>query len=250
MQGVRSAAVAGQFYPDDAGQLRGLVGRYLQAARPGGPVPKALIVPHAGYAYSGPIAASAYALLAPLRARVRRVVLLGPAHFATPLGQVPVDIEAVEAACRVEAVQVVDPAHTWEHCLEVQLPFLQEVLDDFAILPLLVGEAEAEEIVAVLDVLWGGDETLVVVSSDMSHFHDYETAQRLDGATAKAIEALKDENLDKTRACGCTAIKGLLRVARHRRLQAEVVDLRNSGDTAGPPERVVGYGAYAFFDEK
>ena len=250
MQGVRSAAVAGQFYPDNAGQLRGLVGRYLQAARPGGPVPKALIVPHAGYAYSGPIAASAYALLALLRARVRRVVLLGPAHFATPLGQVPVDIETVEAACRVEAVQVVDPAHTWEHCLEVQLPFLQEVLDDFAILPLLVGEAEAEEIVAVLDVLWGGDETLVVVSSDTSHFHDYETAQRLDGATAKAIEALKDENLDKTRACGCTAIKGLLRVARHRRLQAEVVDLRNSGDTAGPPERVVGYGAYAFFYEK
>ena len=233
---------------------------FLAAARAAGGVPKAVIVPHAGYVYSGPVAAAAYALLAPARGVITRVVLLGPAHrvgfsglalssadhFATPLGRVPVDRAAVEQLSGLPQVQVLDAAHAHEHSLEVQLPFLQEVLCDFTVVPLVVGDAEPEEVGAVLDRLWGGPETLIVVSSDLSHYHDYETARRLDRATSQAVEALASEAIGHDQACGRNPIIGLLHVARKKGLTARTVDLRNSGDTAGARDRVVGYGAYVF----
>lgn len=260
---IRPAAQAGRFYPANPARLQADVQDYLGRVAPAeGPVPKALIAPHAGYMYSGPIAASAFIRLGPAHDRVRRVVLVGPSHyedfeglaasaadaFATPLGLVPVDTEAVEQALDLPQVRVFDRAHGPEHCLEVELPFLQTVLDDFAIVPLLVGHAGAAEVGAVLDRLWGGEETAVVVSSDLSHYLDPQSARAHDRATAQAIENLRWEGLDAHCACGCRAIAGLLRTARARGLRAETLDLRHSGDTAGPSDRVVGYGAFAFFE--
>lgn len=260
MASVREPAVAGTFYPSDAGELAASVRRYLAAAPAEGPAPKALIVPHAGYVYSGPVAATAYARIAGVGAGITRVVLIGPSHrvpldgfavggweaFATPLGEIPVDRPAVEKLLALPTVQVLDSAHRLEHCLEVQLPFLQQALGDFTIVPILAGEATAERVAEVLDLLWGGPETLIVVSSDLSHYYDYETARRLDGRTSQAIEELRPEAIDHEQACGRVPITGLLVVARRRRLTAETLDLRNSGDTAGPRTEVVGYGAYAF----
>ena len=225
-----------------------------------GPAPKALIAPHAGYLYSGPIAASAYAQLLPARDQIKRIVLFGPSHyvaldglatssaeaFATPLGIVPVDVEAVRQVRSLPQVREFDAAHAQEHSLEVQLPFLQCVLGDFTLVPLAVGEATPEDISQVLDALWDGPETRLVVSSDLSHYHDFQTAQRLDRATAKAIEALKPGGIGEERACGRMPIRGLLEAARRHGLRARTVDLRNSGDTAGPHDRVVGYGAFVF----
>lgn len=260
MHSVRPPAVAGMFYPADPRQLRAAVQEYLAAATAAGPVPKAMVVPHAGYVYSGPVAASAYALLRPAREKVRRAVLLGPAHraplcgmalprataFATPLGAVPVDGEAAALLADFPQVQASDAAHAQEHSLEVQLPFLQEVLADFAIVPLVVGDATAAQVEEVLEALWGGEETVVLVSSDLSHYHDYETARRLDQAASRAIEQLDETDLADRQACGCLPIRGLLRAARRHQLAGRTVDLRNSGDTAGPRDQVVGYGAYAF----
>lgn len=260
---IRPAAQAGRFYPANPARLQADVQDYLGRVAPAeGPVPKALIAPHAGYLYSGPVAASAFIRLGPAHARVRRVVLLGPSHyedfeglaasaadaFATPLGLVPVDTEAVERALDLPQVRVFDRAHAPEHCLEVELPFLQTVLDDFAIVPLLVGHAGAAEVGEVLDRLWGGEETAVVVSSDLSHYLDPASACARDRATARAIETLRWEALDPHGACGCRPIAGLLRVARARALRAQTLDLRHSGETAGPSDRVVGYGAFAFFE--
>jgi len=233
---------------------------YLSAPAASGEVPKALIAPHAGYVYSGPVAGVAYARLQPLRDKIRRVVLIGPAHrvplrglalpeagaFATPLGQVRVDEKAVEEIRDLPQVQVGDMAHAVEHSLEVQLPFLQEALEEFSIVPLVVGEATPEEVRGVLEVLWGGEETLIVISSDLSHYHDYETARRLDQATSQAIEALQIEDVRSDLACGCVPIQGLLLAARQHGLRGMKVDLRNSGDTAGSRDQVVGYGAYVF----
>ena len=258
---VRPAAVAGRFYPRDPTELRNLIHMLLAQVPPAtGPGPKALIVPHAGYLYSGPIAASAYAQLLPARDQVQRVVLLGPSHyvavkglatssataFATPLGIVPVDVEAVRQARTLPQVRELDEAHEQEHSIEVQLPFLQTVLGDFALVPLAVGEATPEEVGEVLDTLWGGPETRFVISSDLSHYHDFQTAQRLDKATAKAIEALKPGGIGEDGACGRIPIRGLLQAARRHGLHARTVDLRSSGDTAGPRDRVVGYGAFVF----
>lgn len=259
----RPAAVAGRFYPDDPARLTAVVDRYLAQARRSGAgaadPPKAVIAPHAGYPYSGPVAATAYASLRAERAAVERVVLLGPAHwwserglalpaataFQTPLGLVPVDAGAVERLRRFDFVCVSDEAHEREHGLEVQLPFLQRALPrPFALVPLLVGMATAGQVEAVLDELWGGPETLVVVSSDLSHYHDYDTAKRLDRATSDAIEGLQPEAVAEHGACGRLPIQGLLRAAARRGLMATTVDLRSSGDTAGGRDRVVGYGAY------
>jgi len=246
---VLSAAV--QTYLADAGSM--------QATRD--PLPKALIVPHAGYVYSGPVAAPAYRRIAAGRASVRRVVLLGPVHrvpirglalpaaqaFATPLGTVEVDAEAAALALDLPQVQVSDAAHALEHSLEVQLPFLQTVLDDFKIVPFAVGDATAEEVGEVIDRLWGGSETLIVVSSDLSHYHPYAAARQIDRGTATAILAL-DASIDHEQACGATPINGFALCARRHHLKPELLDLRNSGDTAGDKSRVVGYAAFAFVD--
>jgi AmmeMemoRadiSam system protein B len=260
MTSVRNPAVAGLFYPDNPRELHALVSGYLAAVPASGVVPKAIIAPHAGYIYSGPIAASAYARIKPARGRISRVVLLGPAHrvgfhglalsgadcFQTPLGRVTVDQEAVKKISHLPQVHVMDAAHTQEHSLEVHLPFLQEVLGEFSLVPLVVGDAGPEEVGEVLGLLWGGPETLIVVSSDLSHYHDYKSAQKLDRATSQAIEQLRPEDIDYDHACGRNPVNGLLHVARRLGLKAKTIDLRNSGDTAGSHDRVVGYGAYVF----
>lgn len=260
MANVRNPAVAGLFYPDDPRALHAMVADYLGAAPAAGPAPKAIIAPHAGYIYSGPIAASAYGRLKPARGHIARVVLLGPGHrigfsglalssadyFMTPLGQIAVDRDAVEKISRLPQVRVMDAAHAQEHSLEVHLPFLQEVLGEFRLVPLVVGGAEPEEVGVVLDALWGGPETLIVISTDLSHYHDYKTAQKLDRATSQAIEQLRPEDIEYDHACGRNPVNGLLHVARRLGLKAKTVDLRNSGDTAGAHDRVVGYGAYIF----
>jgi len=256
---VRLPAVAGSFYPEDPGELTAAVDEAIGEAPAGEPAPKALIVPHAGYEYSGPIAGAGYARLVPLRDVVRRVVLLGPAHrvpvaglavssadaFATPLGRVEVDRELRERVLAVPGVQVHDAAHAREHSLEVQLPFLQRVLARFTILPLVVGDAEPGEVAAVLDAVWGGPETLIVVSSDLSHYLDYETARRRDRATADAVVAGAGERIGDDDACGARPVRGLLAAAGRRGLAVRLLDLRSSGDTAGPRDEVVGYGAFA-----
>jgi AmmeMemoRadiSam system protein B/AmmeMemoRadiSam system protein A len=258
---IREPAVAGTFYPAEPRRLESVVTLLLEQATPAeGRAPKALVAPHAGYVYSGPVAASAYARLRPLRGVIRRVLLLGPAHRArldglsapavdalrTPLGDVPVDREAVARIADLPQVSVADEAHVGEHSLEVHLPFLQVALGAFSVVPLVVGQATDDEVAEVLERLWGGGETLVVISSDLSHYHDYDTARRLDAATSAAIEGLRPEGLDWQSACGRVPVRGLLRVAQRRGLRARTLDLRNSGDTAGPRDRVVGYGAWAF----
>jgi len=262
---TRPAAVAGLFYPGSAQALGRDVDDALAAAGPmlARDVPKAVIVPHAGYVYSGDVAAHAYARLAPAKGRISRVVILGPAHrvavrglalpdadaFATPLGTQPVDADAVAAIADLPQVTVSAAAHAEEHALEVQLPFLQRALGDVAIVPLVVGSASVDEVADVLERLWGGPETLVVVSSDLSHYHRYEDAQAIDAHTVRAILALAPE-LDHEQACGATPIAGLLEVARRRRLVPQLLDLRNSGDTAGDKRRVVGYASVAFFEDE
>jgi len=259
---VRPPAVAGRFYPDNPVELRRMIEYFLrEAAAPIGSGPKAIVAPHAGYPYSGPIAASAYAQLAPARDIVKRVVLFGPSHyelfdglaapgakaFATPLGAVPVDTAAIAEICsRLPQVSVRDDAHADEHALEVQLPFLQVVLADFKIVPLLVGEASGDEIFAVIEALWGGDESRFVISSDLSHYHDYESAQAIDSETARIIESLDAKGLHGDLACGCRPICGLLSAAKEHGLRCRNVDLRNSGDTSGDRDQVVGYGAFVF----
>lgn len=264
MIGTRPEAVAGSFYPGNAAALAAEVESLLAhaaGATAARRAPKAVIVPHAGYVYSGPVAASIYARLAPLRAHVRRVVLLGPAHqvwfrgialpgataFASPLGKVEIDAEAVAEIASLPQVTVRADAHAEEHSLEVQLPFLQSVLGRFRLVPLVVGDATPSEVAEVLDRLWGGEETLLMVSSDLSHYLGYGAAQEADGETARAITSLQP-GLRHEQACGATPINGLIEAARRRNMEVEQVDLRNSGDTAGGRGRVVGYGAFAFHE--
>jgi AmmeMemoRadiSam system protein B len=258
---VRRPAVAGTFYSADEARLRAYVEAILREAATGEarPVPKAVIAPHAGYVYSGPVAGSAYARLLDARGRVTRVVLLGPAHrvpvpavatssadaFATPLGLVRVDTAARDDLVDAGLVVVRDDAHADEHSLEVQLPFLQVALGDVAVLPLAVGPVPAGTVAAVLRRVWGGEETLVVVSTDLSHYHDHATATELDRRTAAAIVDRRQERLGTHDACGVVAVKGLLIEADRRGLGVELLDLRTSADTAGDSARVVGYGAFA-----
>ncbi len=258
---TRPAAVAGMFYPDDPRTLAGEVDRLLatvvrgEAAR----APKLLVVPHAGYAYSGPVAAQAYALLAPWREQIHRVVLLGPAHrvavrglagptateFETPLGRIAIDTAGLAQLAALPQVTLDDRVHAGEHSLEVQLPFLQRALGTFTLLPLAVGDASADDVAEVLDQAWGGDETLVVISTDLSHYLPYAQAQAADRATVDRILHL-DPTLDHHQACGATPLAGALLAARAHGLVPRLLDLRNSGDTAGERSRVVGYCALAF----
>ena len=262
---VRAPAVAGTFYPGESRELSQSLAQMLgQAAHdaPDRAVPKAIIAPHAGYIYSGPVAASVYAMLAPARSRITRVVLLGPTHrvavrglalpgckaFATPLGAVEIDQPAVASLRGLPQIVVSAQAHALEHSLEVHVPFLQVVIEKFTLLPLAVGHASAEEVAQVLDAVWGGPETLIVVSSDLSHYLSYGDAQAVDRATAKAILDYATD-LSHQQACGATPVTGLAHTARRRGLRPELIDLRNSGDTAGDKNRVVGYGSFAFYEE-
>ncbi len=257
---VRPAAVAGSFYPADPRRLEAEVRGYLAAAgAPAGAPPKALVAPHAGYVYSGPVAGSAFRQLAPWREAIDRVVLLGPSHFvpfvglalpsaaafATPLGDVPVAADAAGRLAGLRQVVVADAPHGHEHSLEVELPFLQVALERFELVPLAVGDASPAEVAAVLDRLWGGAETLIVVSTDLSHYRDYATAAALDRATADAVVALDVDGIAVGAACGRSPLRGLLLAARQRGLVVSELDLRSSGDTAGGRDRVVGYGAFA-----
>lgn len=262
MPAIRHPCVAGLFYPANPEALAREVRGFLAAAGdpdPAQPAPKAIIAPHAGYIYSGQVAGRAYAQVAALAGLCTRVVLLGPAHrvalrglaysraerFLTPLGAVPVDRAALAGLAGLPQVREIDTPFEGEHCLEVQLPFLQLTLGDFTLVPLLVGEAGGTEVAEVLARLWGGDETLIVISSDLSHYLDYASARAMDAETSRAIEGLRPEALGYQQACGRIPVAGLLHEARRRGLHARTLDLRNSGDTAGPKDRVVGYGAWA-----
>ena len=259
----RPPAVAGQFYPEQPAELHKVLDSLLSAAPTtvAGARPKALIVPHAGYVYSGPTAAAAYSQLAPFRDEIRRIVLLGPAHrvrlrglaapsaaaFRTPLGEVRLDPAALDKVRDLAQVIDNDLAHAEEHSLEVQLPFLQKTLGAFCLVPLVVGEASRDEIAQVLDRLWGGSETLIVISSDLSHYLPYPRACARDEFTAESILRLLPD-LDHEQACGATPLNGMLQTAKQRGLRAQLLDLRNSGDTAGDKARVVGYGSFAFHE--
>lgn len=253
---VREPAAAGSFYPAEAGALATTVAELLDdAPHQESPAPKALIVPHAGYMYSGQVAAAAYAILDPYRRAYEKVVLLGPAHrawfkglavssadvFRTPLGDVPVD----RAGLSTLGVDVMDTPHVREHSIEVHLPFLQSVLGDFVLVPIVVGDATPEQVAAVLDAIWGGPETLIVVSTDLSHYLPYDKARVIDARTCRAIEDLDGRRINHSMACGATPVAGLLMTAKERGLEATTLDLRNSGDVApGDRESVVGYGAW------
>jgi MEMO1 family protein len=257
---IREAAVAGRFYPRNAGELNTTIKALLEDVRvTPGPAPKALIVPHAGYIYSGPVAATAYARLRARPKQYTRVVLLGPAHqvavrglalsaadfFRTPLGDVPLDKE-VSAVLSMPEVMVFDATHQFEHSLEVHLPFLQCVIDSFSVVPIIVGDVATDTVAEVINALWGGAETLVVVSSDLSHYLSYENARTVDNATCHAIENLNVDRIDHHGACGATPVSGLLVAAKRRGMQVTTLDLRNSGDTTGDRSRVVGYGSWVF----
>jgi MEMO1 family protein len=255
---ARQAAVAGLFYPAETRTLERTVAGLLAAAPAADDAAKAIIAPHAGYVYSGPTAACAYRLLEGRRERIRRVVLLGPAHrvylqgmalpsvdaFTTPLGDVPLDADGIRQALALPGTQISDEAHAAEHSLEVHLPFLQTVLDDFRLIPVVVGACPAREVEAVIEALWGGDETVIVVSSDLSHYHSYAEARGIDANTTARIEACTT-SLRGEEACGAYALNGLLLAAKARDMHVRTLDVRNSGDTAGDRDRVVGYGAYA-----
>jgi AmmeMemoRadiSam system protein B/AmmeMemoRadiSam system protein A len=263
---VRPAAVAGMFYPGNAPQLSAEVAELLDGVESFAPrlgFPKALIVPHAGYVYSGQVAARAYDELAGARGIVKRVVLLGPSHyvagrglavpvaeyFETPLGHIRLDKDAIASLAGLKQVVPSDPAHAQEHSLEVQLPFLQKLLGEFSLVPLSVGAATVEEVVQVLERLWGGPETLIVISTDLSHYHAYDEAKRIDGATLARIQGLATD-LNHDEACGATALNGFLSMCRDRDLHVLLLSACNSGDTAGGKTRVVGYSALAVFEHK
>jgi AmmeMemoRadiSam system protein B len=258
---ARPAAVSGLFYPDDPRELEDSLQALLLDTSVERPAPKALIAPHAGYIYSGPIAAAAYRLLRAAAAQIRRVVLIGPSHrvpfhglalpsadaFDTPLGRIPIDVEARRALLALTHVRLTDAPHAEEHSLEVQLPFLQTMLRDFALLPIAAGDATPEEVAAALEPVWGDAETLIVVSTDLSHYHAYAQARLIDRATNDAILACSTQ-IDAEQACGCVGLNGLLACAQRRRMKIQLEDLRNSGDTAGDRQRVVGYGAWSLYD--
>ncbi len=261
----RRATAAGTFYASDSSVLTADLARMLDDVAPlpaGAQAPKAIIVPHAGYRYSGVVAAQAYARLRPSRDRIKRVVLMGPAHygafagialssakqFETPLGPVAVDQDAHQEALRLSRVIVDDAPHEFEHSLEIQLPFIRESLGAAAIVPLLVGRASGAQAAEVLARLWGGAETVIVISSDLSHDRDPESAREIDQSTAEMIEALDGSRLTADRVCGFQAIHGLLIEARRRGLGIERLALRNSGDAGVDTSTVVGYGSWALGD--
>jgi len=258
---IREPAVAGLFYPEKTQELQQVINGFLETA-PHSHLdrPTAIVVPHAGYVYSGSMAARAYVTLEHHAREIRRVVLLGPSHrvgfrgiafcsadsYKTPLGLIPVEQSAFVAISNLPNVGMLDRAHAQEHSLEVQLPFLQSVLRDFTLVPLVVGDVKPEDVTRVLEKLWGGPETLIVISSDLSHYHDYATARELDAETFHAVESCRPDQIGYEQACGRIPLNGLLQLAQRKHLKVTTLGLCNSGDTAGDRQRVVGYGAWAF----
>ncbi len=257
---VRRPAVAGAFYPAESGELGRAIDEMLgsaKEARIDGTL-RGLVVPHAGYIYSGPVAACGYRLLKGSADRIRRAVLMGPSHYAlflgacesghgqweTPLGQVNARSEPGGL------INVLPQAHAPEHCLEVQLPFLQRVLGDFEAWPLLLGEVDPEELAGQI----GGkvDEgTIVIASSDLSHYLPYDAAVRKDSVANESVPRLDIRRFaEEGDACGKIAILTLMHMARMKGWKGAFIDYRNSGDTAGPKSEVVGYGCYAFYSER
>jgi len=265
MKNIRAPAVAGLFYPANRDELVQLINTELsQVTLQAEHHPQAIIVPHAGYIYSAAIAASVFKCLQAFRTTIKRVLLMGPAHrvafnglalssadfFHTPLGDIKIDTDGQQQLLNIPGVQLIDQAHENEHSLEVQLPFLQQVLDDFSLIPIVAGTASTELVAQVIDTLWDAKETLVVISSDLSHYHDYKTAQQLDNTTSKAILDLNYSAIESKNACGFTAVNGLLLFAKKYHLKPSIIDVRNSGDTAGDKKSVVGYGSYSFEEYK
>lgn len=262
---VRVEAVAGTFYPGECQTLQTEVDSLLADASSSlSPVSfstqlKAIITPHAGYIYSGSVAAAAYKTLESIASMVTRVVLLGPSHqvgfrglaycsanyYQTPLGQIPIDQVSIDQIKSLPQTSELDNAHKDEHSLEVQLPFLQTVLGDFSLVPIVVGDANPNEVAEVIDALWGNEETLIVISTDLSHFLNYEQARKVDSNTCKAIEEFRYKDISYDDACGRTPLQGMLKTAQQRQLNITTLSVQNSGDTAGTKERVVGYGAWA-----
>jgi AmmeMemoRadiSam system protein B len=261
MAHTRPAAVAGYFYPENADELNHQLEHLLRRGRLQEDQARALIVPHAGYIYSGAVAAQAYAQLQPIAKQVKRIAIFGPAHrtaflgmavsraesFTTPLGDVKLDTDNIEQLCRqYPQLNYNEQAHAEEHCLEVQLPFLQKVVPDFSLIPIVVGECPPEHVFELMEALWQDESTFIIVSSDLSHYHDYRSCQQLDQNTTDAIEHLQPERIGYAQACGRNALNGLLLLAQEEHLKVTTLDVRNSGDTAGSKDKVVGYGAYAF----
>ena len=259
MSQIRQPAVAGMFYPADKESLENDIQHYIEEANYEiDVIPKAIIVPHAGYIYSGPIAATAYKQIIPFKDKINRVVLLGPSHrvafnglavpksdiFNTPLGNITIDQESIRLISNLPQVSISEQAHREEHSLEVQLPFLQEILGDFLLTPLVVGNANRHDVAEVIAKLWPDEHTLIVISTDLSHYHEYNEAKQIDQYTSNAIKNLKPDLIDYDNACGRNGLLGLMTVAEEKNLAIDVLDLRNSGDTAGDKNRVVGYGAY------
>jgi MEMO1 family protein len=258
---IRKPAVAGMFYPKDPKELSRDLEHYLAQAPTNKILPKAIIVPHAGYVYSGAVAAVAYQLVKNNKNKITRVILLGPSHrvafpglalstadyYETPFGNVSIDKELAESLTSMAQITYNDAAHAAEHSLEVHVPFLQHTLNNFTLLPLVVGDARADEVSDVLLKVWGGEETLIVISTDLSHFEDYETAQAQDKKTCSHIEQMNPECLEYHDACGRIPVSGILVAAKTKGLKIATLDLRNSGDTAGSKDRVVGYGSWAFY---
>ena len=260
---TRMPAVAGSFYPGNAVELESSIETYLnEVSEVSSPEkPLALIVPHAGYIYSGPVAASGYALLKPHADAIKRVVLLGPSHrvpllgiatssqdaFQTPLGEIPLDKETIQQLNQLPFVNSYDEAHLQEHSLEVQLPFLQKVLNDFSLVPLVIGQVDDQQVSELIETLWQSPDTLFLISSDLSHYLEYDKAKQCDKATCKSIEALQPQNIHYEQACGRSGVAGMLLSAQKHHLHVKTLDLRNSGDTAGPRDRVVGYGCWLFY---
>ena len=261
MSKIKLPSVAGTFYPADPHELKTTIDQMLLAADSNLPIPKAIIAPHAGYIYSGPVAASAYACLTKARALIKRIVILAPSHrvpfegmattdedfFQTPLGNIPIDKPTVDKLVLDNQVSMLPDVFSLEHSLEVHLPFLQVVLEDFKLVPLLIGQVSYQEIADVIREIWNGPETLIINSSDLSHYYDDKTAQMLDKKTANSIVSFDPESINSEQACGRLGIQALLTVAKEKGLSASIIDLRNSGDTAGPKDQVVGYGAFHFY---
>jgi AmmeMemoRadiSam system protein B/AmmeMemoRadiSam system protein A len=254
---IRQAAVAGTFYPADKEELTAMIDSFYANASDQPAVGKALIAPHAGYIYSGEIAASCYAPLRKRKNTISKVVLLGPSHyvgfmgmalptvdfFTTPLGDIPIDKELHKKAIECEDTFTLDNAHLQEHSLEVHLPFLQKSLESFTLLPVVVGQCDPKLIAKMLHEVWGGPETLIVISTDMSHFKNYQDAQKCDQKTADNIVNFNIESIDHYDACGSAPVLGLLQAIKNK-FKIKLIDIRNSGDTAGDKDRVVGYASF------